>query len=754
MFQQKYLDAFNYSTLLNEAIQNEGGIPRYSQADLDLYKSGADKFGHPNVDWRKLLTNKNAGMQRYNVNIDGGGAAARYHVDFDYLNQNGFLKSGRKMNSYETNDYAERYIIRANVDVRATKTTTLGVNIFTRIREMNQPGASVSSIYSNFYYTPNSAYPVFDPRDSLAGTLQYRTNIYGNTFRSGYIRSFDRILYSDVSLRQDLTFAKGLYVKGLASFNYSFGQTINRSKTFPVYSMAIGTANDTTYTQIGTAGAQANSISYSGQNRQFYMEGGLGYDLSKDNHHLHAELMYNIDRSDIGGSGDLPILNKNILNSYSYNYADKYFVDLSAAYSYFNRIPKKNQWGIFPSVGLGWKLSSEDWFSSDAISLFKLKGSYGKLGNNLGIGNFTYIVNYAENGETFYLGTSTSPTSYPTIGEPALVNKNLKWENLYNLNIGFDLGLLKNKLLFSADYFNSLITDNLILRNTQASTIIGTQLTVENIGKLKYSGVDMNLAYNSDQNKKFNYTVNGNVSILQSKVVFSDELPVPNSYMARTGKPIGQPFGYVADGFFNTQAELDNAPIIEGYTPQLGDIKYKDLNGDNRIDLFDQTALGKQSPNIIYGLSFIARYSGIEFSMLWNGSQNNFVWTNVLNNLEFQTGSNNSIGQASEMHLNRWTPATSATATYPRLSVGYNPNNHRASSFWLKDGSYLRLKNLELAYNLPQHLMNKIRLKGIRVFANGLNLLTISKLENMDPEVTSSLFPNTKVFNCGINLKF
>ncbi|GAB3419346.1 SusC/RagA family TonB-linked outer membrane protein [Niabella aquatica] len=754
LFQAKYLDAYNYSVLLNEAMVNEGSMARYTPSDLDLYKSGGDKFGHPNIDWRNLLTNKNAGMQRYNVNIDGGGAAARYHLDFDYLNQNGFLKSGKELNSYETKDYAERYIIRANVDVKATKTTTLGVNIFTRIRELNQPGATVSSIYNYFYYTPNNAYPVFNPRDSLAGTLQYRNNLYGNVFKSGYIRSFDRILYSDVAIRQEMPFIKGLYAKGLASFNYSFGQNINRSKTFPVYSMAIGSVNDTTYTQIGTSGAQANSISYSGQNRQFYMEGGLGHDLSKNNHNLHSELMYYVDRSDVGGSGDLPILNKSILNSYFYSYADKYFVDLSAAYSYFNRLPEKNRWGFFPSVGVGWKLSSEDWFALNAIDFLKVRASYGKVGNNLNIGNFSYLVSYAESGPAFYTGTSTSPTANATIVEPALVNDNLKWENSYNLNVGIDLGLLKNCLTISADYFNNNITDNLILRNSGASSIIGTDLTVENLGKLKYSGIDLSVDYNNGTEKRLNYIIGANIGLMQSRLVYADELPAAYSYMRRTGQPINQPFGYIADGFYNTQGELDKAPIIEGYTPQLGDIKFKDLNGDNRIDIFDETALGNKGPRVSYGLSFMARFSGFEFSMLWNGSQNNNVWTNVLNNLEFQTGPNNGIGQASEMHQNRWTAATASAATYPRLSLGYNPNNHRASSFWLKDGSYIRLKNVELAYNLPKNWVSHIRLQGIRFFVNGLNLLTFTKLEDMDPEITSSLFPNTRVFNCGVNVKF
>lgn len=754
LFQARYLDAYNYSLLLNEAIVNQGGTARYTQSDLELYRSGADKYGHPNVDWRDLLTNKNAGMQRYNVNIDGGGAAARYHLDFDYLNQNGFLKSGKDLNSYETNDYAERYLIRANVDVKATQTTTLGVNIFTRIRELNQPGATVATIYNNLYYTPNNAYPVFDPRDSLAGTLQYRDNLYGSAFNSGYRRTFDRILYSDVALRQELPFIKGLHAKGVASFNYSFGQTINRSKTFPVYAMSVGTANDTTYSQIGTAGAQANSITYNSQNRQFYMEGGLGYDWSGDKHQLHSELIYNIDRSDVGGSGDLPVLNKNILNTYSYNYSDKYFGDVSIAYSYFNRLPEANQWGLFPSIGLGWKLSSENWFTSGAIDLLKLRASYGKVGNNLNIGNFTYLVDYAESGPLFYTGTSTTPTSSATIREPALVNNDLRWESSYNLNLGVDIGLLNNRLSLSADYFNNNITDNLILRRSGASTVLGSALTVENLGELKYSGVDVSIDYNNGQERKFNYVVNANVGVAQSKLVFDDELPVSYSYMARTGQPVNQAFGYIADGFYNTQSELDNAPVIEGYTPQLGDIKFKDLNNDGRIDIFDETALGNKGPRIFYGLSFMARWSGIEFSMLWNGSQNNNVWTNVLNNLEFQTGANNSIGQASEMHLNRWTAATAATATYPRLSLGYNPNNHRASSFWLKDGSYIRLKNVELAYNLPQNWMNSIKLKGARVFINGLNLITFTKLENMDPEVTASLMPNTRVFNCGLNLKF
>ncbi len=755
LFLPQYLDAYNYSVLLNEALLNEGDVARYSQADLDLYKSGADKYGHPNVDWRRELNNKNAGMQRYNINIDGGSSQAMYHVDFDYLNQNGFLKSGRSLNSYETNDYGERYIIRANVDVKATPTTTMGVNIFTRIRQLNQPGAGISAINNSFYATPNNAYPIFDPRDSLAGTLQYRNNLYGSAFQSGYTRSFDRILYTDLSLRQEIPFIKGLYVKGIASFNYSFGQTINRSKTFPVYSMAITNNTDTTYTQIGTQGAQANSISYSGQNRQLYFEGGLGHNYQQGRHSLNSALLYYVDRADVGGSGDLPILNKNILNTYSYNYAGKYYVDLSASYSYFNRIPEKNRWGIFPAIGLGWNMSAEEWFpSADAINNLKIRATYGKLGNNLRIGNFPYLANYSESGDVFYTGTGTAPTGSGTIVEPALINNNLKWENSANLNVGADIALLDNKLSVSADYFINRVTGYLIERNSGNSSVLGTSLAAENIGKRNFSGLDASIDFHNKAGNKLFYAVSLNVGIINSRLVYADELARQYSYMERTGLPVDQPFGYIADGFYNTQQDLENAPLIDGYTPKLGDIKFKDLNNDGRIDILDETAIGNKGPKIYYGLSLMLQYSGFEFSVLVNGAQNNNIWANTLNNMEFQAGSNNSLGQASALHLNRWTPQTTTTATYPRLSIGYNPNNHRNSSFWIKDGSYLRLKNIELAYNLPAIIMQPLRIQGIRLFVNGLNLLTFTKLQDMDPEVTASMFPNTKVINCGINIRF
>jgi TonB-linked SusC/RagA family outer membrane protein len=748
----KFLNSYDYATLFNEALANDGKQAVYSTADLEKYRTGSSPFTHPNEDWYKRILNNTAAMQRYNINIAGGTSSTRYFVDLDYLNQQGFFNVDNNLNTYPTNNYFKRYTFRSNIDVDLTKSTFLSVNLFGRIRNGNEPGASTSAVYNGLLSTPNNAYPVFNADGSLGGNSQYPNNLYGQALRSGYLPSSNRNLGVDVSIKQNLgAIVKGLYVKGLVSLNTYYDEQIDRSKTFSVYNLKTDpVTNKTYYQKIGNDGTQSNSSSISGQNRQIYSQFDLGYDQIFGKNTLNSLLLYSRD-SYVSGS-DLSLVNQALSGRVQYSYDGKYLAEAAASYMGVDRYRPGHQWGIFPAVGLGWNLSSEDWFKAAGtkISQLKIRASYGLTGSNSNAGYFIYNQFYSS-GNSFY--SKNPATSSSTINESALADPNLSWEKARKYNVGTDISLFKDQLWFSADYYSNFYYDQLQDRGTNGSAIIGNTLPQQNIGKRRYNGLELAAGFQSKIND-FKYFISGNVNWGSSKLIFIDEPNRRNAYEQRTGLPVGQVFGYVADGLYNSAAEIQSGPKVEGYNPIPGDIRYKDLNHDGVINIFDQTALGSTKPLLFYGLTAGFNYKGLDFSLTINGVQNRSVLLMGNNTFEFQQNATGGYGQAMEHHLDRWTPATAATATYPRLSLGVNTNNQAVSSYWMKNGSYLRVKNVEVGYSLPVTWVKTIGLAGIRVFANGLNLLTFTDLERVDPEAISWGYPNQRVFNFGANLKF
>ncbi|WP_316845489.1 SusC/RagA family TonB-linked outer membrane protein [Pedobacter psychrodurus] len=746
----KFLDAFNYATLFNEALANDGRQPIYTAADLDKYKNGTNPFTHPNVNWTDEILKASAPVSRQNLNLRGGSNKVRYFVDLDYLSQSGFLVTDPSINTYETNNSFKRYSFRSNIDVDLTKSTTLSLSLFGRIRNSNQPGSTIASIYSSLLTTPNNAYPKFNENGSLGGNTEFQNNLYGMSIKSGYRPSVNRNLGADVSLMQKLdTFLPGLYASGAVSFNSYYNENINRSKSFAVYSPVVNPAtNQTSYKTIGGDGTQSNSSSPTDLNQQIFSRFDLGYDKTIDKNTFKAQLLYIRDSYVLGGA--LSQVNQSLGARFNYDYDNKYLLELATSYMGYDRYKAGDQWGFFPSVGLGWNIANERFFANlkNTINALKIRASYGLTATNAAAGYFQYLQNF-DNGDTFY---SRNPlTSSSTKDEGPLANPNITWEKAKKFNVGLDASILKDKVWFTADYYKNSYYDLLQSRRTNASAVIGAVLPSENIGKNQYSGVELALGYQNQINS-FKYFISANGSWSASKVIFNDEPFRKNSYEYRTGQPVGQTFGYVADGFYNNTAEISNGPKVDGYLPVPGDLKYKDLNNDGIINTYDMTAIGSTKPLFFYGVTGGFNYKGLDFSFTLNGTANRNVYFNFINFAS--TGAAGGYGQALENSLLRWTPATASQAEYPRLSVGNNPNNSQVSSFWVKNGSYLRLRNVEIGYSLPGNLIKVIGFSNIRVFANGLNLLTATTLDGVDPEVLIGNVPNQRIFNFGVNLQF
>lgn len=744
----KALNAYDYARLRNEALRNDGidsaysGM-YYSAAALQAYQSHSDSYNYPDVNFREAITNKTSTLNRYTFSATGGNRFAKYFVTLEHLNQSGFFKTVDS-NTYNTNNNFKSYVIRSNVDVNITPKLSGGIYLLGRILNGNEPGATTASILSGLLNTPANAYPLLNPNGTFGGNQLYQNNLLAQTIGSGYRENYKRDVLVNLYLRRDLSdVTPGLWVQAKAAYYGTLSETIYRDKSYAVFQQG-----GTGYTQYGTNGAQANGNGIDYQGRTDYEELSIGYDkMFGKNHGLAALLIANRDNSSNGY--DLPYTIVGTAGRIAYSYKQKYIAEVAFGANGSNRYPGgKTKLGFFPSLGLGWNMEGESFLKSMSwITRLKLYGSYGKTGWD-NPGYFVYYPRYFD-GPTAYFGTGA--TGNTSITEGTLPNPNISWEKATKLNLGLTGALLNNRLSFTVEYFRNKYYDLLQQRGAN-STLIGNDYPDENIGRNRYYGWEGRVGW-QNATGPFRYFISANGSGAGSEVLFMDEVARPYSYNYRTGQPVGQRFGYVAEGLFQNGSEINSSATTEGYKAQPGDIRYKDLNGDGVINYMDQTAIGNTKPLFFYGLSVGFSYKGFDLSALVQGVKNRDIY---LGNNSYWSFQNFGTGQGYSSALNRWTAGNTANATYPRLSFGNNTNNYAVSSYWIQKGDYLRLKNAEIGYTVPVALTGKIKVQTIRIFANGYNLLTHSSsaLDGRDPEAFSGGYPVQRLYNFGINVKF
>jgi TonB-linked SusC/RagA family outer membrane protein len=745
----KTVSSADYAILYNEARNNDGLAPTYTAADVLAYRNGTDPIGHPDNNYRDLFLNKAAYLDRYNLNIQNGSNVARFYVALDYQNEEGFLRTS-DVNTYGTNNNVDRYIVRSNISVDLNKSLTVGLNVFGRIQNSVQPGTTTttSAIYTAIGATPNNAYPIFNQDASLGGNSRYTQNLWGLVNSSGYTKGTTRDLSTDVEATQKLDkWLPGLWVKANISYNNTVDQTINRSKTFAVYSLQ--NAVNQTYGVIGANGTQPNTFSFNARRTYTYGKASIGYDRTSGDSKWNALIL--ADQQSTTLDLQLPAVYTNYAGSLSYSFKDKYFAESALSYGGFNRYKPGHRFGVFYAAGLGWNLAKEDFLKESAwINTIKPRVSYGRTGN-ANVGYYVYDQYYEYGGTTAVYYFGQTPTSARGYSELSLANPNATWEKANKLNIGLDVAMFNNRLALTSEYFHDTYFDVMQVRGT-STQIIGQSYPAENVGRNRYTGFESSLSWN---NKKgpFGYFITGNFSTLKTKVIYQDEVNQLYAYQRATGLPVGQPFGYVADGFYQSQADINSSPRVDGFTPVPGDLKYRDLNGDNVINQFDQTAIGTQKPLMFYGLTTGFNYKGFDMSISFQGVANRDIILSGSQEYEFQTGGN---GQIFQHQLNRWTPANAENATYPRLSLAASTSNinQRNSTFWVQSAAYLRLQNVDLGYTLPVSFTSKVKLSSVRVFVNGFNLYSFDSLDHNDPENNNSVFPLRRTFNAGLNVKF
>jgi TonB-linked SusC/RagA family outer membrane protein len=759
------LSAYQWAYLYNEALDNMGKPELYTTADLEAYKNHTDPYGHPDVNWKNLLLKEYSPLTSDRLNVNGGTEVAKYTISMDYLDQGGIFKQAPDV-GYNSNLNLSRYTLNSNVGVRVNKNLDVNLQLFGQVEEITSPGASYSAILTGIAYTPNNAYPVYNPNGTFGGSsaggnvVNLTNNLLAMSEYSGYqLTKIHNILVNmDLDYKLD-GFTQGLSLKVKANLSSQSQVLIDRSYQNNSFSY-LKTDSVITYNSIGSPTSIANSFAPTVTATTSFEQASLDYNRQFGKNNITAQALFD-SRSQIL-TYDLAAVTIDRALKGAYNYDGKYYAEGVVNYSGFNRFAPGHQNGWFYAAGLGWQMGKEDFIKDnlDWINSWKWRATYGQTGNDGDAGYYTFKQTYTtSNAPSYYFGLN-HPGSISSDGytESPLANPNETWESAHKIDIGTDISFLKNRLTLTADYYHELYYD-LSVPTGASIALLGSAYPNLNIGRRLYTGEELTLTY-QDHVGNFNYFISGNGSIAASKVLYFDEEKQMYPWMQQTGLPETAIFGYVAQGFVTTQ-DLKNGPVAApaGYTAQPGDIKYADLNGDGVINQYDEKAIGGLKPLVYYGSTIGFNYKGFSFSAIFQGVFNREIstdnaYTNGFTGLTFGLAA--PWGQGYDNLLNRWTPETANSAQYPRLYFD-NPNNQLPSTFYLKSGDYFRMKNAEIGYTLPASFSNKLKLSGLKVFISAENIFTIAayrEFPGMDPEVNGvGAYPIQRVLNAGLTIK-
>lgn len=754
----KYIDSYNYAYLYNEALRNAGGTEKYDETALDAYKTGVDPYNFPNIDWGNEFLKKFSTQQDYNLIIRGGNKSVRYYASAGYVNNTGLYNIDKSVNSYNTNADFEMFRLRSNIDVQVTKRLHVSMEIGGRQEKRNYPGLmsnSANRIFTVLYQLPPNVFAIFNDDQSLAGNAQYTNNPYGLLNYSGYSIYNVRNTDAAFKMKYDLDYlTKGLSARGAVSFDSYFEQTINRNKGFVVYEGSLLNERG-----VKSPATQQNGSSVGDNQRIFNIQFGFDYDRTFGKHNITGTLF--ADQTSFAGDGSvMPHYYRGIMGRANYVFNNRYLAQLSFGYQASEQTSDNQRYILFPAVSAGWILSEEPFLKDKVsfINFLKIRASHGLTGNDSNIGYFQKLSFFEKSG-TYLIGDNLS--SYGGYREGALGNPDITGEKTRKTNIGIDGTFFNNHFSFSTDGFYEKTIGIIVDLNT-ISRMLGTRnIPTGNAGIVENSGFEIQLEYNNNIGD-FSYAASWNFSYAKNKIIDMQEQYYPYPFNYRTGYPIGSQFGLQSLGFFYDDTEISSSPVQTYGNVRPGDLKYKDLTDDNKIDINDISYIGKSwMPEIVYGITLDFAYKGFDFSVLIEGIGN---VDKMLSGSAYWEFYPNGLGKVMAHHQERWAyyPElgidTRSTATYPRLSLeGDNTNNKAPNSdFWLKDASYLRFKSTELGYTFPESVVKYLHLSNLRIYASGYNLFTFDKIKVIDPESTGNgiAYPIQRIVNMGITVQF
>jgi TonB-linked SusC/RagA family outer membrane protein len=774
----KTLNAYQSALLQNEADINDGLTPMFSDEDIALFKSGADPYGHPDVDWYNTLFKRSTLITNNNLDISGGSKRVKYFITLGYQWQNGLVrdipyKGNDKVASGQTqvnsNFYAKRYKFRSNLDIEATNTLHFQLDIAGTRQAANRPKADFlfPTIFRYDYANPYMM-PVYNPDGSFGWGNANRmlppasaNNVAAVYALGGYTRDlndFMNIHLSGIQKLDDLT--PGLSVN--ADIAYSFTNTATRTLTR--YATSIPTywynSKDKTYHPRDPTvyTIPPYQLVYDGgtPNRRLNLQGALNYQRSFGVHNVSGLVLFN--QTSYTKGVNPPFNFRGYTFRFTYNYKHKYLLEMSGAYNGSDRFITQKQYQLFPAISGGWNLAAEPFFNQALpfIDAFKLRGSYGWVGSDdLGGNNYFYEEVYDRTG-SYSFGDYHNDIN--SIVEGTQGNNDVTWQTERKADVGVDFSLFKGKISGTIDYFNDY-RYNILTKRSTIPSYFGVQqgnLPPVNIGKVSNTGFEVELAYPGSIGK-VGLNVRGNFSFAKNKILFIDEAPPKYPWEKQTGQSIGMIRQWTWLGFYENQKDIDTSATPAGAV-KPGYLKYKDINGDGIVDNDDKAYKGYPNlPNTNIGLTLGVSYGGLTLTVLLQAALNFDIYMGNGNAVPFKT-------DLQPLHLGRWTPETAATATFPALTTTFNGsymNPDNRSTFWTTRGDYLRVRSMDLNYDIPKKIVNMVGLAQANVYINGYNLFTWSKFIKrfqFDPETASGtggyVYPPERILNFGLSLTF
>lgn len=773
----KFVDGYTYATMMNEARITRNQEPICQQDELDLLRMGLDPDLYPNVDWTDLLLKDGAMTYRANVNMNGGGSTARYFVSLSYLKEDGMYKTDETLRKdYNTNANANTWNYRLNTDIDITKTTLLKVGVSGSLKKYNEPGLSGDVWKSLMYQNPISVPVMYSNGYVPAYGTGDRTNPWVLATQTGYKEHWENTIQSNLTLEQKLDFiTQGLKFVGRFGFDTWNKNNIDRIKWPEQYkAQRFRDENGNLVFDRVTEEQKMKQTSSAEGNRNEIFEAELHYDRGFKEHHVGGLLKFNQD-SKVFTVGTGEDIKKGIARRHlglagrvSYNWNYRYFADFNFGYNGSENFADGHRFGFFPAVSAAWNVAEEPIIKKNLkwMNMFKIRYSFGKVGNDvLKIGDdeyrFPYLYTIGD-GSGYTWADYNYNNSYSGKRYTDLASNYATWEIATKHDLGVDLALFNDKFTATVDYFHEQ-REGIWMERKYLPSIVGLGSNPRaNVGKVLSEGFDGNFAFREKINK-VDITVRGNITYSQNTILEKDEENNVYPYQMERDYRVNQAKGLIALGLFKDYDDIRNSPKQEFGTVQPGDIKYKDVNGDGVVNDGDKVAIGATTkPNMIYGFGISASWKGLDVNVHFQGAGKTSFFIEGATVHAFSAGEWGNI-LSDVANSNRWidheisgTMATeNPNASYPRLSYGGNSNNYRQSTFWLRNGSYLRLKTLELGYSIPKPLVNKIRFNNIRLFLRGSNLLTFSSFKLWDPELGSSTgteYPLAKSLTLGLSV--
>ena len=771
----KFIDAPTYANLLNEARVTRNLAPQYQPEELALIRSGLDPDFYPNVDWSKLLLKNGAMSYRADLSMSGGGNTARYFVSLSYVEDQGMYNTDETLRKkYDTNANYKRWNYRMNVDIDVTPTTIIKLGVSGNLNKRNSPGLGDQYLWSELFGFNALSSPVLYSNGYVPayGNNVHQMNPWVSSTRTGYNEEWDNNIQTNVTVDQKLDFI----TKGL-SFTGRFGyDTYNSNHIYYRLWPAMYRANsrDSQGNIIWDKLFEETSMSQTSGgdgSRHEFLEALLRWDRTFDKlHNFSAVSRFTQDEriqtqnigTDIKNS--VSKRNQGLAGQLTYNYALRYFVDFNFGYNGSENFADHHRYGFFPAFSLAWNVAEEPLVKKALpwLNMFKLRYSWGKVGNdNMGRFPYLYTLDYTPN-IGYNWGSNLTSGTIPGIHYTQMASPNVTWEVARKTDFGFDFVAFDNKFSLTMDYFHEKRTGIFIQRMFLPDITGLESYPWANVGAVKSKGFDGNFQY-KDHIGEINWTVRGNITYSKNTILERDEENNVYAYQYGKGYRVNQQRGLIALGLFRDYDDIRNSPKQSWGTVQPGDIKYKDVNGDGIVDDGDRVAIGAtDTPSLIYGLGVSVSWRGFDLNLHFQGAGKYTFLINSGAVNAFRDGRWGNILQG--ITDNRWistdisgTKETeNPNAPYPRLSYGYNLNNQQSSSFWLRNGRFLRLKNLDIGYTLPKPMVNTIHLESVRIYISGQNLITWSPFKLWDPELDSSqrgqIYPITRSFTAGIQI--